>query len=186
VRAGKERLRSPAGLSASEIDGWGCCDGGFSANLPLNAVLDPPPEQDPLCIAVDLLGDPGPPVFSVYGMMERSNDLLFANQTCSALATLEARNRGRTASGRVLLLLLACNAEGKRILQKSWHYGRQSLDECWRAGYEAGADLESSAPVRLQIHRIVVPSAVNAQSDRHLLICVLCPRGVCQGSPSSM
>ena len=151
----------------TEIDGRWFCDGGFSANLPLNAVLDPPPEQDLLCLAVDLLGDPGPPVFSVDGMMERSNDLLFANQTRSALATLEARNAGRTEGGRVLLLLLACNGQGERISQKSWDYGRRSLDERWRAGYEAGTglvwrlrDLEPPAPAGLEIHRIVVPSAV--------------------------
>lgn len=56
------------------------CDGGFSANLPLHPVLDPPPDTGVVCIAVDLLGALGPPVFSVDGMMERSNDLLFANQ----------------------------------------------------------------------------------------------------------
>jgi NTE family protein len=154
-------------LPPTEIDGHWFCDGGFSANLPLNAVLDPPPEQDLFCIAVDLLGDPGPPVFSVDGMMERSNDLLFANQTRSALATLEARNAGRTEGGSILILLLACNGEGERISQKIWDYGRQSLDERWRAGYEAGTDLigrlrdlEPPAPAGLEIHRIVVPSAV--------------------------
>ena len=151
----------------TEIDGRWYCDGGFSANLPLHAVLDPPPEQDLMCIAVDLLGEPGPPVFSVDGMMERSSDLLFANQTRSALATLEARNAGHSEGGHVLLLLLACNGQGERIAQKSWDYGRRSLDERWRAGYEAATDLverlrdlEPRAPAGLEIHRMVVPSAV--------------------------
>lgn len=79
------------------------CDGGFSANLPLHPVLDPPPDTGVVCIAVDLLGALGPPVFSVDGMMERSNDLLFANQTRSALATFEARYAPRNEGGSVLL-----------------------------------------------------------------------------------
>jgi NTE family protein len=150
-----------------EIEGRWYCDGGFTANLPLNAVLDQPFHQDLVCIAVDLLGDPGPPVFSLDGMIERSNDLLFANQTRSTLAMLEARHAGRTEGGSVLLLLLACNGEGERISQKIWDYGRRSLGERWRAGYAAGTDLvarlrdiEPPAPGRLEVHRVVVPSAM--------------------------
>jgi NTE family protein len=151
----------------TEIDGRWFCDGGFSANVPLHAVLDPPPQADVLCLAVDLLGEPGPPVFSVDGMMERSNDLLFANQTRSSLATFEARYAARQAGGSVLLLLLACNGEGERLSQKIWDYGRRSLEERWRAGYEACAEVLSRlqdfprpAPGRLQVERFVVPSAL--------------------------
>jgi NTE family protein len=73
VDSASDRLR-PEHLVASmgllpdfpptEIDGRWFCDGGFSANLPLNAVLDPPPKADVLCLAVDLLGEPGAPMFS--------------------------------------------------------------------------------------------------------------------------
>ena len=72
--------------------------------------------------------------------VERSSDLLFANQTRAALATLEARHAGRNEGGSVILLLLACNGEGERISQKIWDYGRRSLDERWQAGHAAGAD----------------------------------------------
>lgn len=154
-------------LPPTEIDGRWFCDGGFSANLPLHAVLDPPPEADVLCLAVDLLGEPGPPVFSLDGMMERSNDLLFANQTRSSLATFEARYAARDEGGSVLLLLLASNGEGERVSQKIWDYGARSLEERWRAGYEACAaalarlqDLPPPAPGRLQVHRLVVPNAL--------------------------
>ena len=155
-------------LPPTEIDGRWYCDGGFSANLPVHAVLHPPPETDAMCIAVDLLGEPGPPVFSVDGMMERSNDLLFANQTRSALAMFEARYAARSDGGSVLVVLLACNGEGERIAQKTWDYGRNSIHERWRAGYEAcrGAldrlrNMPMPAPGRLEIHRLVVPSAVS-------------------------
>jgi NTE family protein len=176
VESASERLR-PEHLVASmgllpefpptEIDGRWFCDGGFSANLPLHAVLDPPPEADVLCLAVDLLGEPGPPVLSVDGMMERSNDLLFANQTRSSLATFEARYAARDDGGSILLLLLACNGEGERVSQKIWDYGRRSLAERWRAGYEACMavlarlqDLPQPAAGRLQVHRSVVPNAL--------------------------
>ena len=154
-----------AGLPPTEIDGKWFCDGGFSANLPLHAVLDPPPETDVVCMAVDLLGEPGPPIFSVDGMMERSNDLLFANQTRAAIATLKARYAARVDGGSVLVLLLACNGEGERLSQ-IWDYSRRSLHERWRAGYDAGIDLvgqirdtEPPPPGRFEV-RSVVPSAV--------------------------
>jgi NTE family protein len=158
----------------TEIDGRWFCDGGFSANLPVHAVLDPLPETDVVCIAVDLLGEPGPPVFSVDGMMERSNDLLFANQTRSALATFEARYADRSEGGSILLLLIACNGEGERLAQKTWDYGRGSIDERWRAGYEACRaaldrlrELPMPAPGRLEIHRLVVPERSVRLKRRH-------------------
>jgi NTE family protein len=150
-----------------EIDGRWFCDGGFSANLPLHAVLEPPARQALLCIAVDLLGDPGQPVFSVDGMIERSNDLLFANQTRAALATIEARRAACSAAGSVRLMLLACNGEGERISQKIWDYSRRSIAERWQAGYAAATDLvgwlgetASPRPSGLEVHRRVVPSAM--------------------------
>ena len=171
MRLRPEHLVASMGLlpdfPPTEIDGRWFCDGGFSANLPLNAVLDQPARKDLLCIAVDLLGEPGPPVFSVDGMMERSNDLLFANQTRAALATLKARHADRSDGGSVVLLLLACNGEGERISQKTWDYGRRSLDQRWRAGYVAGAGLvdrlrgmRPAGRSGLEVHRHVVPSAI--------------------------
>jgi NTE family protein len=172
VRLRPEHLVASMGLlpdfPPTAIDGRWFCDGGFSANLPLHPVLDPPPEKDVVCIAVDLLGEPGPPVFSVDGMMERSNDLLFANQTRSALAMFETRYAARREGGSVLLLLIACNGEGERLSQKTWDYGRGSIEERWRAGYEACRaalnrlpELPIPAPGRLQVHRFVVPNALS-------------------------
>jgi NTE family protein len=149
-------------LPPIEIDGRWFCDGGFSANLPLHAVLEPPPDEDLLCVAVDLLGEPGPPVFSVDGMLERSNDLLFANQTRATVSTLEARYAGRRSGGSVVLLLVALDGRSERIAQKIWDYGKPSITERWRAGRQAGATvveqigrLEAPAPGRLTVQRIV-------------------------------
>lgn len=154
-------------MAPVEIDGRLFCDGGFCANVPLHAVLDPPPEEDLLCLAVDLLGEPGPAVFSLDGMMERSNDLLFANQTRSALATLEARYAARRKGGSVTVVLLACDGRGERISQKTWDFGRRSLAERWRAGHQATLnaiarldDLAPPPPGGLAVHRLQVPSAL--------------------------
>jgi hypothetical protein len=115
----------------------------------------------------DLLGDPGRPVCSVDGMIERSNDLLFANQTRSALATIEARHAACSDAGSVLLLLRACNGPGERISQKIWDYSRRLIAERWQAAYAAATDLvrwlgETASPRRsgLEVHRRVVPSAI--------------------------
>ena len=145
-----------------EIDGRWFCDGGFSANVPLHAALGPPPADDLLCVAVDLLGEPGPPVFSVDGMLERSNDLTFANQTRAALALFEAKYARRASGSSVTILLVALDGRSERIAQKTWDYGRSSILERWRAGQEAGATvverigrLETPAPGRLAVHRII-------------------------------
>jgi hypothetical protein len=108
-------------------------------------------------------------VFSVDGMLERSNDLLFANQTRAALANLEALYAGRTAGGGVGLLLVALDGRSERIAQKIWDYGKPSITERWRAGREAGeavleqiARLEGPAPGRLSVRRLVVGGSRSA------------------------
>lgn len=97
-------------------------------------------------------------------MMERSSDLLFANQTRSAL--LEARHAAREDRGSVRLMLLACDGRGERFSQKIWDFGRASLAERWHAGKAAAerllariAELDALAPGSLEIHRLVVPNA---------------------------
>lgn len=157
-------------LPPVEIDGHWFCDGGFSANVPLHAVLDPPPAADLLCVAVDLLGEPGPPVFSVDGMLERSNDLTFANQTRAALALLEAKYARRASGSSVAIVLVALDGRSERIAQKTWDYGRSSILERWRLGREAGATvverigtLDQPAPGRLTVHRIVAGSQDRAE-----------------------
>jgi NTE family protein len=144
-----------------EIDGRWFCDGGFSANVPLHAVLDPPPAEDLLCVTVDLLGEPGPPVFSVDGMLERSNDLTFVNQTRATVALLEAQYARRAAGSAVALILVALDGRSERIAQKTWDFGKSSILERWRAGQQAGATVIEqigclqAAPGRLAVHRIV-------------------------------
>ena len=141
------------------MDGRPYADGGLSANLPLHAVLEPPPDGDLLVVAVDLLGEPGRPVFSVDGMLERSNDLMFLNQTRTLLALADARQRlhGR---GSVTVALIAYDGSGERIAQKSWDFGRRSLEARWAAGRAAATGLRAwlgtlppTPPGRVVVHR---------------------------------
>ena len=98
-------------------------------------------------------------------MLERSNDLLFANQTRATLATLEARYARRRSGGSVVLLLVAVDGSSERIAQKVWDYGKPSIAERWRAGRQAGATvveqirrLEAPPAGRLTVRRILAGS----------------------------
>jgi NTE family protein len=143
-----------------EVDGRLYADGGLSANLPIHAVLEPPPDGDLLVIAVDLLGEPGRPAFSVDGMLERSNDLMFVSQTRLLLSLADARQRlhGR---GSVTLAFIAYDGSGERIAQKTWDYGRRSLETRWAAGRRAAEGLRERLealppppPGRVVVHRL--------------------------------
>ena len=65
----------------TEVDGRLLCDGGFSENLPLRAMLSRVPERALLCVAVDLIPSVGEPRWSLDGMAERQMDLQFSSQT---------------------------------------------------------------------------------------------------------
>ncbi|HYC02336.1 MAG TPA: patatin-like phospholipase family protein [Azospirillaceae bacterium] len=72
-----------------EIGGRLYGDGGFSANLPLGAVLDGA-EDGLLCIAVDLFRPEGHPR-TLPAAQDRNLDLFFASQTHAAI--IQARHR---------------------------------------------------------------------------------------------
>jgi len=64
-----------------EVDGCLLCDGGFSENLPLRAVLGRAPDRPLLCFAVDLMAAERTPRWSLDGMADRQQDPPFASQT---------------------------------------------------------------------------------------------------------
>jgi NTE family protein len=143
-----------------EIGGRLYCDGGLSANLPLLAALDPPPDADLLVIAVDLFGEPGVPAFSVDGMLTRSNDLMFLNQSRGILALAQARQH-RLGDRSVAVMMIALDGSTERIAQKTWDFGRRSLAARWEAGREAAMGvrelierLDAPEPGCLAVHRV--------------------------------
>ena len=73
-----------------EVDGRLLCDGGFSENLPLRAVLGALPERPLLCVAADLMAAERPPRWSLDGMADRQQDLHFASQTRALIEAVTA------------------------------------------------------------------------------------------------
>jgi NTE family protein len=62
-----------------EIDGRLLGDPGYANNLPLDPVFDPPPEEDLVCVAVDLFGLRAPRPRSLDAAVERAQDIVFAS-----------------------------------------------------------------------------------------------------------
>ena len=145
-----------------EIDGRLLCDGGYSANVPLQAVLGQPPEEDTVCIAVDLHASQAEAVWSVDGLAERREDLMFANQTRLAIEALRARYAAREelraiaaelprerrealrrqgglpGDASVALATLSYEGGTERIAQKIFDFSRRSIEDRWAAGLAQG------------------------------------------------
>ena len=147
------------GFPPVEIDGRLLADPGLISNLPIDAVLDPPPPDDVLCFAVDLFDANGARPYSLDTGLERAQDIVFSTQ---ALRTIEARSRehrlrhmihelsalsppekraGRraelAAEGRaneIAMVLVAYRAPAHEMSAKTVDFSRASIDERWAAG----------------------------------------------------
>lgn len=146
------------GFPPVEIDGRCLADPGLISNLPLDAVLDPPPADDLLCFAVDLFDSRGARPHSIDTGLERAQDIVFSTQ---ALRTLDARARehrlrhmlGEAAAymapeqreeaasllsearfNTVTVVLVAYRAPPHELSAKTVDFSRASLDERWATG----------------------------------------------------
>jgi NTE family protein len=146
------------GFPPVEIDGRCLADPGLISNLPLDAVLDPPPADDLLCFAVDLFDARGVRPYSLDTGLERAQDIVFSTQ---ALRTLDARSRehrlrhmiGEAAaymtpdrrreaaqllsegrSNTITVVLVAYRALAHEMSAKTVDFSRASIDERWAAG----------------------------------------------------
>ena len=150
------------GFPPVEIDGRCLADPGLIANLPIDAVLDPPPPEDLLCFAVDLFDSRGTRPMSLDTGLERAQDIIFSAQ---ALRTIDARCREHRlrhiihqlgshvppqdridgiaaellSEGRdndITLVLLAYCARAHELSAKTVEFSRASLEERWAIGRE--------------------------------------------------
>lgn len=146
------------GFPPVEIDGRLLADPGLISNLPIDAVLDPPPSQDMLCFAVDLFDANGARPYSLDTGLERAQDIIFSTQ---ALRALDARARehrlrhvihelsghipseraGRSAelaaegrSNEITTVLVAYRAPAHELAAKTVDFSRASIDERWAVG----------------------------------------------------
>ena len=164
------------GFPPVDIDGRCLADPGLISNLPLDAVLDPPPAGDLLCFALDLFDANGVRPYSLDTGLERAQDIIFSTQ---AMRTLEARSRehrlrhmlaetaaymtperreqaaallGEGRSNTITVVLVAYRAPSHEVAGKTVDFSRASLDERWAVGLadmDAALDmLEAKAPTR--------------------------------------
>lgn len=121
-----------------EIDGRFLCDPGFTNNLPVDLALVIPPEENTLCIAVELFSLRAPHPESLDASAERANDLILAS---SSRRTIEALQREYALhecidpnGSSVTLLQLSYRSSSDERAGKTFDYSPASLQDRWAAG----------------------------------------------------
>jgi NTE family protein len=168
VRIGVEHLLASASLipdfGPREVDGRLFCDGGFSANLPLNA-FDAPPAEPLVCVAAEVMGFDGPPRQTRAALTERANDILFSNQSRNGIAALRARYedaaRRSDSAPAMTLAVLTYQGRNEGTDQKLFDFSQASVGERWAEGYrqaiilgQALGDAPEPAPGSFTVQRI--------------------------------
>jgi len=145
-----------------EVDGRLLCDGGFSANLPLDAVLDEPAVEDRLCLAVDLFSPRGDRPHSVAQAAERLIELLLGNQTRLAIEGQRRLHEQRARAGErvpaVRFLHLVYRAAAHENVMKGLDFSSATVAERWEAGHRdmarALSSLPPAAPGAFTVHTV--------------------------------
>ncbi|GJE11421.1 patatin-like phospholipase family protein [Methylobacterium longum] len=121
-----------------EIDGRVLCDAGYVNNLPLDPLFETEPEQDLLCLALELFSLRAPRPGSLDAVLERANDMIFASagrRTIAALAREYAlRQRLEPDGPTVTLLHLVYQAGADELAAKSFDFSPSSIRDRWAAG----------------------------------------------------
>jgi NTE family protein len=121
-----------------EISGRLLCDPGFTNNLPLDIALATPPEEDTLCIAVELFSLKAPRPASLDASAERANDLIFASSSRRTIAALQREyalhERLEPDGSSATLLHLAYQSGSDERAGKALDFSPASLQDRWAAG----------------------------------------------------
>jgi NTE family protein len=121
-----------------EVDGRLLCDAGYTMNLPLDPVFATEPDQDLLCVALDLFSVRAHRPASLDAVLERANDLIFASAPRRAIEGLRReyalRQELRPDGAKVTLLHLAYQAGADEVAAKSFDYSPSSVRDRWEAG----------------------------------------------------
>jgi NTE family protein len=119
-----------------EIDGRLLGDGGLSANAPIEAIANDPP--DGLIFVLDLFARDGERPRSLEDALARKNDIMFGNQTIQRLQML-------TAAGGVgpIVYLSYRPSDEEAGPEKTFDLSRATITRRWAAGAaDVGAALE--------------------------------------------
>jgi NTE family protein len=123
---------------AVEIDGGLFVDGGLSANLPLDPVLDEPAERPTLVIASDLLPLRAPRPDTLGEVIGRMQDLTFAAQSRRTIRRWRSEYGRREALGEagggVTLVRLAYSDQEREVAGKAMDFSPRSVSERWASG----------------------------------------------------
>ncbi|KLK94040.1 patatin [Microvirga vignae] len=144
-----------------EIGGRLLCDPGFTNNLPIDVALATPPQEDTLCIAVELFSLRASRPASLDASAERANDLILASSSRRTIESLKREyalhERIEPDGSSVTLLHLAYQSGSDERAGKTFDYSPASLQDRWASGLRdmehALAQLESS---RLEKRRLNV------------------------------
>lgn len=121
-----------------EIAGRALCDAGYVNNLPLDPLFATEPEQDLLCLALELFSLRAPRPGSLDAVLERANDMIFSSagrRTIAALAREYAlRQRLEPNGPTVTLLHLVYQAGADELAAKSFDFSPSSIRDRWAAG----------------------------------------------------
>ena len=121
-----------------EIGGRVLCDAGYVNNLPLDPLFATEPEQDLLCLALELFSLRAPRPGSLDAVLERANDMIFSSagrRTIAALAHEYAlRQRFEPDGPKETVLHLIYQAGADELAAKSFDFSPSSIRDRWAAG----------------------------------------------------
>ncbi len=152
----------PPSFAPVEIDGEHYWDGGLVSNTPLEYVLDSAPRRDTLAFQVDMWSARGRVPKTLLDALEREKDIRYSSRTRRGTDALAARQRMRRAIGAALdalpreirsqpaiarleplasvkvmnVIHLIYQAKWREGYAKDYEFGRDTMEEHWRAGLE--------------------------------------------------
>jgi NTE family protein len=155
----------PPGFPATEIDGEFYWDGGIVSNTPLEWVLGAMPRPDVLAFQVDLWSARGELPRSLVEAEVRRKDIQFSSRTREATDKLLSAQRVRRAFQRIYeklpkalketedakflaeqaddavynIVHLIYHAQSYEGTAKDYEFSRRTMEEHWRAGFDAAA-----------------------------------------------
>jgi NTE family protein len=128
-----------------EVGGRLLCDPGYTNNLPIDALFADPPDQDLVCIAIELFSLHAPRPASLESTMERTKDLIFASPTRRTLKSLEREyalhEKLQPDGPKATLLHFAYQTGSDERAGKTFDFSPSSVRDRWAAGQR---DMESA------------------------------------------
>ncbi|AHF85403.1 hypothetical protein E0I74_33115 [Rhizobium laguerreae] len=128
-------------------------DPGIVANLPLLPLFSKEPQEEVLCICLDLFPQRGQVPTSLDETVRRATDVLFGSQSRRALRELKTLLGGARDGPSITVIHVAYGIQSEEVGLKTFDFSRRSHDMRWEAGRQAALrllDAIENPPVRRQ------------------------------------